>query len=212
MPYLNLTLSNFSSSFGVGDTMREGWRANWKTEMGWRQSLKLSNGTDLADAQGWLNLKTGDLEAGRDKAIGALSYYPASDASVDGVIDAQPDTYYVEVVLTEPQLLRLIDLERQGYGPTGVSVEVPKLRYGNFPDGSDKNWELGEQQNWLAIEGITFTFTEPDEAEGTVGELPVESRPSGEVQAIRTLGNEIGKVMAWVIGLLALVAIVLIAK
>lgn len=215
MAHLHLHLSNFNCSFGVGDTLREGWRANWKAGMNWLQSVKLTNGSDLAQMEGWLNLKAGEIESGPGKAIGALSYFPASEASADGVMEAQPDTYYVEVVLDETQLLRLIEMERQGHGPTGVSVDVPKLRYGHFPDGSDKEWELGEH-NSAAIEGVTFSFTkaedeadEPDEADE---ELTAQIGPSAEVQATRGLGNEVGRVLAWIIGLLALIVVVLIAK
>jgi hypothetical protein len=215
MAYLHLHLSEFSSSFGVGESLREGWRANWKVGMGFLQSVKLSNGSDLAQMQGWLNLKPGEIENSSDKAIGLLSYYPATEASPDGVCEAQPETYFVEVVLREEQLLRLIESERQGHGPTGVSVDVPKLGYGNFPDGSDKNWELSDERNWLPVEGLTFSFTRPERdelADAVDDEIPAQAAPSAEMQAIRAVSDEIAKVFAWVIGLLALIAIVLIAK
>jgi hypothetical protein len=215
MPYLRLRLSDFSSSFGVGDPLRNGWRANWKAGMSWLESVKLTNGSDLAQMRGWLNLKAGEIESGPGTAIGSLSYFPASEGSADGVMEAQPATYYVEVVLDERQLLRLMELERQGHGPTGVSVDVPKLRYGHSPDGSDKEWDLGEHDS-LAVEGVTFSFTreqeEADDPGETDEELPAHICPSAEVQAIRGLGNELGRVLAWIIGLLALIAIVLIAK
>lgn len=214
MAHLHLNLSEFSSSFGVGGTMRNGWRANWKAGMSWRESVKLSDDSDLAQMEGWLNLKAKETDSGPGKAIGALSYFPAIEGSADGVMEARPDTYYVEVVLDEGQLLRLMELEHQGHGPTGVSVDVPKLQYGYSPDGRDKEWELSEH-NSLPVEGVTFSFTKDDEAgelNETDDELPAHIGPSAEVQAIRGLGNELGRVSTWIIGLLALIAMVLIAK
>lgn len=213
MAHLHLHLSGFTCSFGVGDALREGWRANWKAGMKWLESVKLSTGSDLSKMQGWLNLKVGEIEAKHGKAIGALSYFPASEASSDGVVEAQPETYFVEVVLSEAQLLRLIELEQQGNGPTGVSVDVPGLKYGVFPDGSDKSWEIDEERNWLAVEGLTFSFNKPVEDEEEAEEEDVvEAGPSAEVRAIYDSHKELQKTLMWVCGLLAALLFAVLLK
>jgi hypothetical protein len=215
MPYLRLNLSDFNSSFGVGDPLHEGWRASWQTGMGWAESVKLSNGSDLAKMSGRLNLRAGEVGSASEKAIGTLSYFPADKASEDGLIDAQPEVYFVEVSLSEAHLLRLMELERQGHGPTGVSVNVPGLQYGVFPDGSDKKWEITGDRNWLAVEALTFSFRKPEEDEPIEApdeDLPVDAGRSPEVGAIYDVYRDFQKWLMWLCGLLAAILFAVLLK
>lgn len=214
MPYLRLHLSDFGSSFGVGEPLHEGWRASWTTRMCFLETVSLSNGSDLATMEGLLQLRGAKPGEGSEQSIGALYHLAAMRG--DDFYEPKPESYSVEVVIDEAQLLRLMELERQGNGPTGVSVNVPDLGYGVSPDGSAKKWQLSENRNWLSVEALTFSFNKPDEEEkveeSDADLMAIENGPSPEVQAVYDVHKELQKLLFGICGLLVAILSVLLLK
>jgi hypothetical protein len=132
MAYLRLRLGVRRANFGIGEMLQTGWSASWDVSMGWGESVALSIGTDLAEVRGGLHIRTGAETDGK-APIGALHFFEESEASSDGVIEARPKSYSVEIVVPEERLLTLLQMTNDWTGPVGVSVSVPDLKYGWGP-------------------------------------------------------------------------------
>lgn len=186
MPYVTFKLDNFAAQFGVGEA-HEGWRLRWQIELSdWLESVGLSNGEDLRELPGSLHLRPA-VEAGEDSNIGALHFLEAYEGSSDGVVRPSPARYSVELLIPPATLRDLFDMEQQGKGPAEATISVPGLHYGSLPDGSDKLWELQEKRNWLAVDGLTFSFpsAEPEDDAEDIAE------PDPTVEALRALTRKL---------------------
>ena len=187
MPYLTFKLDSFEASLSTGDGPESGWRLRWRTAFAnfWN-SVQSSNGKELRELPGELFLKPADGTSEPGEAIGAIYFIEAYSGTSDGVVRPSPDHYSVELTVSAVTLRDLFDLEQSGNGPSQATIRVPGLEYGSLPDGSDNRWELGEKRNWLAVDGLTFSFpnTEPGEEDENVLEVTEPDPTVAEICAL----------------------------
>lgn len=191
MPHLTFKLDRFQANLFTGDGPESGWRLRWRIAFAdiWA-SVHLSNGKELRELPGNLFLKPIGEEIELGEAIGVIHFIEAHPGSSDGVVRPSSDHYSVELAVSAATLRDLFDLEQLGKGPPQAIVSVPGLDYGSLPDGSDKQWELGEKRNWLEVDGLTFSFpsAEPDGEDEDY--VPETSGPDPTVAAISALTNK----------------------
>jgi hypothetical protein len=200
---------------------KSGWQLSWRTRFDRWDSVKLSNGLDLSKMPGTLFLTVGEIDPGEAEKelvpegalffekpgapLGLLHFLEAQEGSSDGVAKAEPDAYSIELVATEEELRTFIDKVQAAQGPSAATVNVPGLKYGWAPDGSQQEWNLDEKKNWLIVDGLTFYFGDKEDEEV----VPIEDReeegelpPTPEARALRDLAKVVkGYGSALVVGL-----------
>ena len=204
MPYLDLTLSEPSVTYGVGKSLNPGWCIIYRTGLrGWRSRVELASGGNLGKLEGRTFIRVGQSEAG---VVGLLHYLPMSPGDTDRLIEHHDEAHSVEFAMTEEQVMAVIEAERLGRGPTGVKVEVQNLKYGWAPDGSETEWDNINERS-LPMRSANFYFgPEPQAEDGDDVSALIPEHPA-TVAALALLGD-LKKAMTWIIGLLGLLIVV----
>lgn len=232
MGHLNLALDKPTVRFlqGEGLFSKPGWQLTWRVEFrGLGATVKLSNGLRLENMPGSLILRVGnpadlkptDVDEEPPKSaidallrggapIGLLYYLPASEGSGDGVFDAQPDAYSIELVIPEEDHRRLVEAVLAGHGPSVAGVSVPGITAKWVPDLAD--WELREGRNWVVVDGIQLSFDPFEDEE------PAEPKPdeppalSEETRTLVELTRYAKGYGPWLLGLLAAIFLALVLR
>jgi hypothetical protein len=197
--YLSVHLRKPSIGLNISGQSHAGWRLSFRAKMGWTDEFDLSNGRNLGELEGHLVLNSRDEEP--QKCIGSLRYFRASRG--------EKATYQIEVLIPERQFGALLDLTQRGIGPLRASISLPTLEIG-------QPWDF-KKDEWLAIDSITFAFTNDvgdNEVEASTEVIPEPepSGPSAEVLAIREMTAKLQRWVTWILGVVLLVAILLLAR
>lgn len=67
----------------------------------------------------------------------------------------QEECYTIEIVLPEQEFADVRSLFASGKSPSTVSVLTSDIRYGNAPDGSDRDWDIGTTPD-LKVSGYSI--------------------------------------------------------
>lgn len=220
MPYVSFKLQRFEASLEAGEGPESGWRLRWRISLSDRfDKAGLSNGKDLRELPGNLFLSPVVENAEAGEAIGAMHFLEARTGSSDGVVRPTRDRYSVELTVSPATLRALFELEQQTKGPAEAIISVPDLHYGSLPDGSDKHWQLGEKRNWLAVDGLTFSFPDPEPDDEAEDDNEKNYEPNSTVQAIEALTHKVDdlavkleKAAWWLIAIVSAVLVTIVFR
>lgn len=201
MPYLDLTLSEPSITYGIGKSLNPGWCIVYRTGLrGWRSHIELASGGDLGKLEGRTFIRVGQSEA---EVVGILHHLPMSPGDADRLIEHHDEAYSVEFAMTEEQVMALIEAERLGRGPTGVKVEVQKLKYGWAHDGSEAEWDNVNERSLLMRSASFYFGPEPQAEDGNDIPAPTPKHPA--TVAALAFPGDLKKAIFGLLGLLIVV-------
>jgi hypothetical protein len=207
MGHIGLSLTKPQITFR-NDAIFEGWHLNFNAALStpWHQRVDLTGPEKIVDLDGRVGFQDDSEETYEGHEVGTLSYSPGGPYT--GVPD--PPRFYVVLRLPSDEMRRLVDRVERGLPLRSLSIDVPAVKYGWAPDGSEKAWDNVTHPD-VPIKSYRLYFGEPEDDDEDRIKEPVAPTAVSTIEVaildeLRRIGRSNQYVLC-VLGILVLLAL-----